>query len=165
MSELKCVHCGAPLPKPKAGEEYITCEFCGYTNRVKDSTSYIEQLKFEIQSWLKTLVPANIINAGSVVDAVSRHNIFVTMIKPDLLSKHLEVNSRIAHIISMPLIFLPFWDVSIKVDIDPPKEAFEEAAKIESLKPLAVVEEDAAFVNKVLAANTRTHTSPTSYTW
>lgn len=151
MSELKCVHCGAPLPTPKEGEEYVTCEFCGYTNRVKDSTTYMEQLKLEIQSWLKSIVPANIISAGSAVDTVSRHNIFITMIKPDLLSKHLEVNSRIAHVISTPLVFLPYWDVHLNIDIDPPKEAFEDAAKIESVKPLAVVEEDATFVNKVIA--------------
>jgi len=151
MSELKCVHCGAPLPEPKEGQEYITCEFCGYTNRIKDSTTYMEQLKLEIQSWLKTLVPANIISAGSAVDVVSRHNIFTTIIKPDLLSKHLEVKSRIAHVISTPLIFLPYWDVYLNVDIDPPKKAFEEAAKIESVRPLAVVDEDASFINKVTA--------------
>lgn len=151
MSELRCVHCGAPLPKPKEGEEYVKCEFCGYINRIKDSTTYMEQLKLEIQSWLKTIVPANIISAGSAVDSVSRHNIFITMIKPDLLSKHLEANSRIAHVISSPLVFLPYWDIHLNVDIDPPKKAFEEAAKIESVRPLAVVDDDVAFLNKVMA--------------
>jgi len=151
MSELKCLHCGGPLPEPAEGVEYVTCEFCGYTNRLKDSTTYIEQLKLEIQSWLKSIVPANVISANSAVDAVSRHNIFITTIKPDLISKHLEVKSRIAHIISTPLVFLPYWDVYLNVDIDSPKEAFEEAAKIESVKTLAVVDEDATFLNKVIA--------------
>jgi len=151
MEALKCVNCGAPLPEPKEGEEYVKCEFCGYVNRISESADYMEKLKMEVMGWLQSIVPAQVISSSSAVDAVSRHNIFVTTVKPNLLSQHLEASSKVAGLISMPMLFLPFWDVSISVDAGHPKEAFEGIAKLESLKPLAVVDEDARFLNKVIA--------------
>ena len=31
VEELKCPYCGASLPEPKPGQEFIKCEYCGRT--------------------------------------------------------------------------------------------------------------------------------------
>ncbi len=103
--------------------------------------------------WLQSIVPAQIINSASAVDAVSRHNIFITTVKLNLLSQHLEASSKVAGMISVSMLFLPFWNVKISVEAGHPREAFEEIARLESLKPLAVVDEDLEFLNRVIATH------------
>ena len=34
VEELKCPYCGASLPEPKPGQEFIKCRYCGRTVRL-----------------------------------------------------------------------------------------------------------------------------------
>ncbi|MEM4592080.1 MAG: hypothetical protein QW196_01615, partial [Sulfolobales archaeon] len=54
---LRCTHCGAPLPKPQPGEDWIRCEYCGVHNKIVDATRYIEKLRGELEKWIRELLP------------------------------------------------------------------------------------------------------------
>jgi DNA-directed RNA polymerase subunit RPC12/RpoP len=141
---LRCVKCGAPLPKPEG--EYVKCEYCGYVQRIVDSREYMDKLRGEIFKWISEMIPPAVITS-EVADVVARHNLFVYNVKPRLIAENSMYRARLSLILSDSVIRLPQWDV--KLD-DNPKGAYEKLARIEGLSPLVVVDEDRAFFSEVM---------------
>jgi len=141
---LKCTKCGAPLPEPKPGSEYVTCEFCGYTQRVVDAREYIEKLRGEIFAWIREMLPQQAI-ISTTTDIVARHTLFISYVKPKLLPKFTMVKSKLQALLSRPLLEAPYMPTSSLKASDPSKTIFEEVAKLQSIDQLAVVDEDKAF--------------------
>jgi len=79
---------------------------------------------------------------------MARHNIFIFNIKPRILGDYASVKSRLSAKLAQPLFILPFFRPP-ESELDDPKRCFESLAKIESLKPMAVVDEDRSFLDDV----------------
>lgn len=141
--KLRCTHCGAPLPQLKPGESYVKCEYCGFINRILDSTMYIEQLKREITKWISQILPQQTA-LSTMADPVARHHLFQGYVKPRLIP--ISVNARTTYIETIYKSFIVFNPVYTQTCKEP-KSLFEESIKIESISELAVNDEDRLFVN------------------
>lgn len=146
---LRCVKCGAPLPQPPPGAEYIKCEYCGYTQKVVDTQSYVEKLRGEIYSWIRSMIPTGVAYTENV-DPIARHNIFVYNVKPKITADFTATKAKLYTSLSSPLVILPFYSPAIK-KTDQPKKYFEDLVKFQSIRQLAVVDEDKAFLDDVEA--------------
>jgi hypothetical protein len=150
---LRCMSCGAPLLEGQSGSEYTKCEYCGVVQKIVDSRRYIESFRGELYSWLKDLVPAA--SSGSVsMDPVARHNIFVYNVKPRVIAEYISVKSKLTMLMSKCMLFPPFYrpqDFGLQ---DTSRKAFEGLARVESVKDLAVNDEDKAFHEDVVATYT-----------
>lgn len=61
----------------------VTCDSCGTTQQKIDAKAYLDQLMGQVRSWINQAIPGgSSAFASSSVDAVARHNIFVTNIQP-----------------------------------------------------------------------------------
>jgi hypothetical protein len=143
---LRCGRCGAPLPKPEKGSEYVKCEYCGYLQKMVDVSSYTEKLRSEIYNWIKQFLPISAITAQTT-DPLARHHIFVAYIRPKIMPEYASVKAGVMRLLSTPLIGVN--NIKINAKGDEPKEAFERLAKIESLVPMATIPEDQEFYNEV----------------
>jgi len=146
---LKCVKCGAPLPEPKPGSEYIACEFCGYTQKIVDAKEYIEKLRGEIFAWIREMLPQQAIIA-TTADVIARHTLFISYMKPKILPKFTMIKSKLQALMSKPLVDAPYMPTSSLKPSDSSKVIFEEVAKLQSIDQLAVVDEDRTFYIDVL---------------
>lgn len=141
---LRCTHCGAPLPQPKRGEEYVRCEYCGYVNRVVDSQAYLESLKREVVRWLSQLLPQTVITS-TTADPVARYHLFRGYVKPMLVPLSVNARTRFVEILYGPLTALgPLADARC----DDPKSMFEDSIKLEAVGELAVDEGDKSFLTQ-----------------
>lgn len=145
---LRCVNCGAPLPLTKA--EFITCEFCGFSQKVIDANEYFESIKNEIYEWLKNLVPATSIATTATLDPVARHNLFIYNVKPAITGDYISTRNKLLILLTTPLITLPFMPYVPRIDLkESPKDAFKNASKIDGLTALAVVDDDLKYIKEV----------------
>ncbi len=142
---LRCTTCGAPLPKPQPGEEWVKCEYCGFLNKLVDATKYVEKLKRELEKWIREILPPTT-TISTVADLAARHQIFQNIIKPKITMIKANVRAKYLQYVSNPLSPYP-----------PPKEPgedsrgyFEEALKIQTIREFAVSEDDAKLVNETI---------------
>ncbi|MDW8082657.1 MAG: hypothetical protein RMI56_02545 [Sulfolobales archaeon] len=142
---LRCTHCGAPLPQPHSSEEYVKCEYCGFTNRVTDSRAYLELLKREVVKWLNQLLPQTISTASTTVDPLARHHLFQAYVKPTLVPVSVNAKTRFIEVVYSPLTALKPLS---KVECGDPKNLFEDSVKLEAVGELAVSDEDRVFVSQ-----------------
>jgi len=143
VEKLRCTNCGAPLPQLKQGESFIKCDYCGFINRIYDSTTYMEQLKREISKWISQILP-QYTSLSTIADPVARHHLFQGYVKPRLIP--ISVNAKTTYIetIHKPFIALnPIYSQACKE----PKSLFEESIKIESVSELAISDEDKSFIS------------------
>ncbi|MEM0223028.1 MAG: hypothetical protein QXJ99_01355 [Thermofilum sp.] len=150
VQKLRCTNCGAPLPKPQPGDEWIRCEYCGYTNRLVDSSKYVNELKQELERWVRDILPPAIVTS-TTVDTAARYQIFQSIIKPRVSLTRSNVRARYLQCLSHPIV--PFMASGASVT-DDSKQFFEEALKIESLKDFAVTEDDQRMLSETLAYET-----------
>lgn len=144
--KLRCTNCGAPLPEPKSGDSWIRCEYCGYTNKITDASRYVENLKQELEKWIKEILPPTIITSATV-DVAARYQIFQNLIKPKVNLTRVNVRAKYLQQLSQPIT--PF--ITSTHDLrDDSRRFFEEALKIESLKDFAVTEEDQKLLSETL---------------
>lgn len=153
LTALRCTSCGAPLSEGPAGTEYIKCVYCGTVQRTADINRYIESFRGELYSWLKDLVPATSTGTASM-DPVARHNIFVYNVKPRIMAEYVSVKSRLTMLLSRGMLYPPFYRPQGPGPQDTSKKAFERLAGIESVKDLAVNDEDKAFIHDAVATYT-----------
>jgi hypothetical protein len=149
LKALRCTKCGAPLPAQVAEEEYIKCEYCGYTQKLIDTRDYLDKLRGEIYNWVKTIVPPSVI-ISQTVDPIARHNIFVFNIKPKILGDFTSVKSKLATQLTHPLFILPFYKLAAS-KFEEPKKCFENSVRVQSLEPMAIVDEDKSFLDDVIS--------------
>jgi DNA-directed RNA polymerase subunit RPC12/RpoP len=142
---LRCTNCGAPLPKPQQGEEWVRCEYCGFLNKIVDATRYVERLKGELQKWIRELLPPAAVSA-TVADVAARHQIFQGLIKPKLLMARANIRAKYLQYLSNPLTPIP----PPTQPGEEPKVFFEETLKIQAVKDFAVSEEDSKFVYETI---------------
>jgi len=147
---LRCVKCGAPLAKSMAEPEYLRCDFCGFTQKSVEVKQYIDKLRGEVYNWLQAMVPAGAI-VSSVADPVARHNIFAFNIKPRIMGEYAAVKSRLSMVLIQPLFVFPFQSSAGFSMQDDSRTCFENAAKVQGLEPMVVVEEDRNFYGNVRA--------------
>lgn len=150
IKELRCVNCGAPLTPTDS--EYITCEFCGFTQKVIDANSYLEKIKNEVYSWLKDIIPSASITSTTTLDPIARHNLFIYNVKPAIIGEYIMKKNKLTTILTNPLLFFPFTTPPQINLQDSPRNAFKDSTKLESLSSLTVVDEDIAYMNEVRAA-------------
>jgi len=143
---LRCSKCGAPLPKPSENSEYVRCEYCGTLQKIIEASFYTEKLKTEVLKWIREFMPASIASVQTV-DALARHNIFVAYIRPKIMPEYNSLKVQVIKTLSSTLLLLK----NLKVNIagSDPKESFEKFVKVESIAPMAIVQEDQEFYNEV----------------
>lgn len=141
---LRCVNCGAPLPKPE--DEYVTCPYCNYTQRIMEAQKYLEQLRGEIYSWISSMIPK--MPSTQTMDPIARHHLFTYSIKPVLNPQYQAIKMKYLEIATQPLIKMP--KIKIHRGLEDPKEVFKIAAKAEGVTQLAVAEEDINYINQVM---------------
>jgi len=146
---LRCVKCGAPISEQLSRSDYVECSFCGYTQKLVDMREYVDKLRGEIQNWVRSMVPPSVV-VSQIVDPMARHNIFIFNIKPKILGEYVSVKSRLSTLLTNPLFVLPFCQSTVS-HVDP-KKCFENLARVQSIEPMAVVDEDKSFFDDVQVA-------------
>jgi len=141
---LKCTYCGAPLPEPKPGSEYIVCEYCGRTQRIVDAKEYIEKLRGEIYAWIREMLPQQAV-ISTTADIVARHTLFISYVKPRVLPVFTMIKSKLQALMSKPLVDVPYMPTNAFKPLDSSKKIFEEVAKLQSVEQLVAVDEDRLF--------------------
>lgn len=154
LEKLRCTNCGAPLPQPKQEESFVKCDYCGFVNRIYDSTTYVEQLKREISKWISQILPQHL-SISAIADPVARHHLFQGYVKPRIVPISVNAKSTYVETIHKPFIVLnPIYSQSCK----DPKSLFEESIKVESVSELAISDEDRSFIS-----NTHRHLTVSAY--
>lgn len=143
---LRCTHCGAPLPKPHSGEDWVKCEYCSYVNKLVDASRYVDNLKRELEKWVREILPPTV-TTSTTIDVAARYQIFQSIIKPRVSLTRANVRARYLQYLSLPITPLLTTTTGFA---DDPKRFFEEALKIESLKDFAVTEEDQKILSETL---------------
>ena len=143
--KLRCTNCGAPLPEPKPGVNWVKCEYCGFVNRIIDASHYTESLRLELEKWIRELIPSTMITS-TTIDVAARHQIFQNLIRPKINLTRSNLRAKYLQYLSKPLTILDLSD-SPKEDS---KQYFEETMRIERLKEFAVSEDDQRFLNEAL---------------
>ena len=142
---LRCTNCGAPLPKPEPGEEWVKCEYCGFLNKVVDATAYVERLKRDLEKWVREIIPATTISS-TVADLTARHKIFQEIIKPRVMMARSNIRAKYLLYLSTPLTPIP-PPSSLS---DDSKLIFEETLKIQVVREFAVSEDDSRLVQETI---------------
>lgn len=143
LEKLRCTHCGAPLPQPKQGESFIKCEYCGFLNRINDTTAYVDQLKNEIAKWLSQILPQQTI-VSTTADPIARHHIFQGYVKPNLIV--INTNAKTSFIQTTHKSLIVFNPVYMSECVDP-RSLFERSILVDGVAELAVAEEDKLFLD------------------
>ncbi len=143
---LRCTHCGAPLPKPSPGEDWVKCEYCSYVNKLVDASRYVDNLKRELEKWIREILPPTM-TTSTTIDVAARYQIFQNLIKPRVSLTRANVRAKYLQYLSLPITPLLITTTSFTEE---PKRFFEEALKVESLKDFAVTEEDQKMLNETL---------------
>ncbi len=150
---LRCVNCGAPLTK--SSDEYYTCEYCGYSQRVVDVERDMESFKAEVYNWIKNFIPDVALSAASTMDIAARQSIFRYNIRPRLVPEYSSIQMNYMKISNHQLLPPPFIPFRYKFTVTSlPKEAFKRSAAIKSLEPLAIAERDKNFIKEVIGLYT-----------
>ncbi|MEM0342574.1 MAG: hypothetical protein QW387_07575, partial [Desulfurococcus sp.] len=142
---LRCTNCGAPLPKPQPGEEWVRCEYCGFLNKVVDAAAYVERLRRDLEKWIRELLPATMISS-TVADLTARYQIFQEIIKPKVMMARSNIRAKYLLYLSSPLTPIPPPSFSS----DDPKPLFEETLRIQTIRDFAVSEDDLKLVQETI---------------
>ena len=149
MIELRCKYCGAPLDRKdiESDSPYVTCPSCGTTQQRVDAKAYMDQMMAEIKSWIGKAIPGGFSLAQSEnVDPIARHNIYMNNVKPMLDVELREFRFALNTVTASPLIVLPFSKGDPAKSSHTSSQAFEFNAKLKSLEPLAVDQENKAAI-------------------
>ncbi|MGC9012234.1 hypothetical protein [Thermogladius sp.] len=141
---MRCSNCGAPLPQPKPGEEYVRCEYCGYWNKIVDTQNYTLRLLEEVKQWISSLVPRQVVSS-STVDMVARHHLFQAYIVPRITPRLATAKAEFYRTISLGLVDVK--GLLRRQEPGDPKRYFEESFKLSALSELAGSDEDLSLVN------------------
>ena len=142
---LRCTNCGAPLPKPKPGEEWVRCEYCGFLNKIVDATAYVEKLRRDLEKWIREILPSATVSS-TVADLTARYQIFQEIIKPKVMIARSNLRTKYLLYLSTPLTPIPPPPSSS----DDPKLIFEETLKIQTVRDFAVSEDDSKLVRETI---------------
>ncbi len=142
--KLRCSNCGAPLPQPKPGEEYVRCEYCGYWNKIVDTQNYTLRLLEEVKQWISSLVPRQVVSS-STADMVARHHLFQAYIVPRITPRLATARAEFYRTISLGLVDIK--GLLRRQEPGDPKRYFEESFKLSALSELAGSDEDLSLVN------------------
>ncbi len=155
MVALRCKYCGAPLDaeEVKGDSAYVTCGSCGTTQQKLDAKEYLDQLMGQVRSWLNKAVPGGAsMAASSSVDAVARHNIYVTNIQPRIDAEFGDYKFGLVSLLSHVMMVMPFTtDTTLRPSHNSAK-VFEFGAKLKEVAPLAVSDETAASLTEASGA-------------
>lgn len=144
---LRCPHCGAALPETE--KELVKCKYCGTMARIEDADKYLRHLQGFVIEWVRTALPLGVGGGASSIDPLARHSIFTQNVFPSLNSEFGRIQLEAFEAFSVPLVVPPFIKHTFGYDQQKdPKYLFSYDAKVSSVKPLAVAEEDQAVVEK-----------------
>lgn len=155
MIALRCKYCGAPLSAEsvKGNDPYVTCDSCGTTQQRVDAQAYIDQLMGQVRSWINQAIPGgSAVATSSSVDAVARHNIYVTNVQPRIDSEFGDYKFGLISMLSHTMMVLPF---SVDASLHPQHtstKAFEFGAKLKEVSPLAVTDDTAESLQEAAGA-------------
>ena len=155
MVALRCKYCGAPLDaeEVKSDSAYITCGSCGTTQQKLDAKAYLDQLMGQVRSWMNKAVPGGAALAtSSSVDAVARHNIYMTNIAPKVDSEFGDYKFGLVSMLSHVMMVMPFATDSSVNPAHTSAKVFEFGAKLKEVAPLAVSDETAASLTEASGA-------------
>lgn len=151
MISLRCKYCGAPLEADdvKGDSAYVTCGSCGTTQQRIDARAYLDQLTGQVLSWLNKAIPGGAVMAqSSSVDAVARHNIYVTNIQPKIDAEFGNYKFGLISMISKVLMVMPFTTSKSVTPSHTAAKTFEFGAKLKGVAPLAVSDDTAASLSE-----------------
>jgi len=145
---LRCPHCGAALPETT--KELVKCNYCGTTARIEDADKYLQHLQGFIIDWVRTALPMGMGGvSSSSIDPLARHSIFTQNVFPSLNSEFSKIQLEAFEAFSFPLVAPPFISHTFGYDQQKdPKSLFSYDAKVSSVQPLAVTQDDQAVVQK-----------------
>lgn len=143
---LRCPHCGAALPE--TAKELVKCKYCGTTARIEDADKYLRHLQGFVIEWVRTALPLGM-GGTSSIDPLARHSIFTQNVFPSLNSEFGRIQLEAFEAFSVPLVVPPFIKHTFGHEQQKdPKFLFSYDAKVSSVQPLAVDQEDQAVVQK-----------------
>jgi hypothetical protein len=145
---LRCPHCGAALPETT--KELVKCNYCGTTARIEDADKYLRHLQGFVIEWVRTALSVGIgVASSSSIDPLARHSIFTQNVFPSLNSEFSKIQLEAFEAFSVPLIAPPFIRHTSGYDQQKdPKYLFSYDAKVSSVQPLAVTQDDQGVVQK-----------------
>jgi hypothetical protein len=145
---LRCPHCGAALPETT--KELVKCSYCGTTARIEDADKYLQHLQGFVIKWVRNALPIGLGGASSSsIDPLARHSIFTQNVFPSLNSEFSKIQLEAFEAFSFPLVAPPFIGHTFGYDQQKdPKDLFSYDAKVSSVQPLAVSQDDQAVVQK-----------------
>jgi hypothetical protein len=145
---LRCPHCGAALPETT--KELVKCNYCGMTARVEDADKYLRHLQGFVIEWVRNALPLGLGGASSSsIDPFARHSIFVQNVFPSLNSEFNKIQLEAFEAFSFPLVAPPFIGLTFGYDQQKDtKDLFSYDAKVTSVQPLAVAQDDQATIQK-----------------
>ena len=151
MVSLRCKFCGAPLEESqiKGDSPYVTCEYCGTTQQRMDARKYMEDMVNQVKNWVARSMPMGYPTGGMEnVDPVARHNIFIKDIQPKLTAELDQIKFSNLALLGSCLLTMPFRTAKVSQPDHTSKNAFEFNAKVRSVSPLAVSDEDKAVIDE-----------------
>lgn len=151
MVSLRCKFCGAPLSESSvtSDSDYVTCEYCGTTQQRVDARKYMEDMVAQVKDWIAKSMPMAYSAGGAEnVDPVARHNIFIRDVAPRLLSELDQFTFSNLSLLGTCLLTMPLRTVDIPLSGRSSNAAFEFNAKIRSVSPLAVTDDDKAIIDE-----------------
>jgi len=118
-----------------------------------DVEKYVEQLRAEIFSWVRSIVPGGV-QTEAQVDPLARSQIFEQTIRQGLASKFEAMNLQLVKLGSSPLLAPPYALPSPSLGGDATfdsKYMLGEAAKFQGLSSFAQTEEQTSFLTQATA--------------
>lgn len=97
VDEIRCSHCGAPMPF-EPGEIIATCKYCGYTVVIETGKAFTFEHSMLLNKYDPTLIEEPIKNWMRT-----------GFLKPSDLAKKSKITEK-------NLIYLPFWLVSVEAE-------------------------------------------------
>jgi hypothetical protein len=128
--------------------EIIKCEFCGVSQQKVDIEKYISQLRADVYSWVRSIVPTAAVGV-TMVDPLARAQIFEQTIRGQVTGRLGSINMALLKVGSAPLFLPPythaFVNMEMAADMDP-KEYLSQAAKFQGLTSFAQSDDQNAFI-------------------
>lgn len=147
---LRCKSCGAPLP-PNVQGDLVRCDHCGTVQRLVDARAFLDQIMLQVNAFVRQALPAGLDAAATTsIDPIARHSIFVSNVRPRLSTEFGEYRFQAIHLLSSPLITLPFSGPTSPPPPLDPRQVFLFQAKVQSVGALAVDDESRGLVAETL---------------
>jgi hypothetical protein len=134
---LRCHSCGAAYARA-TGQEVLTCEFCGTSQRVVDARQFLDFFTSQVTAFVRLAVPAGLdASASGSVDVVARLSAFNASVRPRLTTELEQYRFALFDLLANPVMLLPFRGGVPRPPTASPAGVSVFVAKVQSVAGLA----------------------------